>query len=404
MWGISFKAKCIFIACLLSILIIASSFANSSENFEISVKEFFYYEEPVTISITGPPNTPFSLNILNGNEEIFSRTSFTNSAGSYFLSIPLEKDSFLVIVRSGQTVVSKEFVVGALKEENSEVNDSSSYAQPVPEPSAPTAPLTSSAKTDEPKISKNIYGPSWTETCEGSKCTKTLLSSNINIETSDGYKPFNEVVSFNASEKYLELKWNEKTVSLKPYIIIGGIAQEIPSSMNFQTEIKSDFGFYKWSHRFTNIPLLDSLGLTIKSDLEVNVLDDDTIRIGEIEIDFSDLYNVTCDELGCTDSGIDVKTKQVDENTADVKISGFSDSEIVLDPTVMLQTPDSQNLDDSHVRSESLDSNYGTATNVQVRDRTNRRYRTYIKFNISSLPSGVKIDNALLCLYLYSNG
>ncbi|UCG95907.1 MAG: DNRLRE domain-containing protein [archaeon] len=359
------------------------------------------YGESISILVSGPPKTPFSLTVIDQTgREVFSRASSTDSLGSYFLSLPLENGDYVAIISSGQTVRSKEFAVGAVKDSSESVSED---AQPV---YAPAAPLISSPM-QEAEISNFDYGPTWTESCKDT-CTRSLYSGKMNMEDSEGiYRPFNELVGFayNASSKNLELEWNGKTANLEPYAVIGGFEQEVPAVMNFRTEIEEGPGYYKWSHLFTNAPGLESFGLTISSGSGVVVLDNDTLLIGELEIDFSDLYNKTCDGLGnCTTSGILVETKQINENTADIRISNFTGAEVVLDPTVQLQAPGSENLDDTNVRSDKSGDNYGTDDYVTIRDRTNKIYRTYIKFNISSVPSGKNIDKALLCLYLYIDG
>jgi hypothetical protein len=60
--------------------------------------------------------------------------------------------------------------------------------------------------------------------------------------------------------------------------------------------------------------------------------------------------------------------------------------------TIMLQDADSENLDDTFVNQTSPDTNYGSSDYLYV----NGSMTTYIKFNISSLPSNQLITNANL--------
>ncbi|UCG95905.1 MAG: DNRLRE domain-containing protein [archaeon] len=376
---------------------VISSLTQSSEVFFVDAE---IYQESISFDISGPSNTPFSLTVLDSSQnEIFERTTSTDSSGSYKLFLPkFENGFYTVILRSGKECVTKEFEIGDMQKTVSSVSTTTSWIEPT---------VTVKSKT-ETGFSKTTYGSTWTENCNGDGCTRSLYSGKMNMEDSEGiYRPFNELVGFayNASSQNLELEWNGKTANLEPYVVMGGFEQGIPSSMNFKTEIKEGSGYYKWSHLFTNVQGLEYVGLTISSGSGITVLDNDTLLIGELEIDFSDLYNLTCDEEDhCTTSGILVETKQIDENTADIRISNFTGSDIVLDPTVQLQAPDSENLDDTHVRSNSATTNYGDDSNVRIRDRTDRAYRTYIKFNISSIPNKVGISESLLCLYLYQNG
>ncbi len=124
MWGVNPKARGMFIVVLLVSLLFSSS-VNSLEDFQILVTDSDGY---ATIEISGPPETPFSLTILDGLEqEILTRTSSTSSSGSYFISVPMEKGSYVAILRSGQVVKTSEFAVG-----------NSQDTQPVQD--SPTAP------------------------------------------------------------------------------------------------------------------------------------------------------------------------------------------------------------------------------------------------------------------------
>ncbi|MBN2094432.1 MAG: hypothetical protein JW727_00135 [Candidatus Aenigmarchaeota archaeon] len=75
-----------------------------------------------------------------------------------------------------------------------------------------------------------------------------------------------------------------------------------------------------------------------------------------------------------------------------------------LDPTIQLQAADTQNLRDTYVYSYSPSSNYGSSTGLMLRDRSTRRGRIYLMFNIDSVPVNVSLTDARFCMYLYNNG
>ncbi len=59
---------------------------------------------------------------------------------------------------------------------------------------------------------------------------------------------------------------------------------------------------------------------------------------------------------------------------------------------------------DSYIRAGSTGSNYGSASSIRVgRSGGAGVHRGIIKFNLSSIPSGVRIDNANLSLYMFNN-
>lgn len=71
--------------------------------------------------------------------------------------------------------------------------------------------------------------------------------------------------------------------------------------------------------------------------------------------------------------------------------------------TIMLQDADTENLDDAYVRFGTPDGTAGTSTNTAGRHTAGSvgQARIFMKFNISSIPSGVIIDNATLYINNY---
>lgn len=69
--------------------------------------------------------------------------------------------------------------------------------------------------------------------------------------------------------------------------------------------------------------------------------------------------------------------------------------------TIQLQDADTENLDDAYVKQSGPDRNYGIAVSIFVVLETSfgNTFRSYIKFNISGIPSGQTIDEAILFTY-----
>jgi len=72
--------------------------------------------------------------------------------------------------------------------------------------------------------------------------------------------------------------------------------------------------------------------------------------------------------------------------------------------TIILQDADTENLEDAYVRDNFPDHNRGIDDDLYlVVGGSNGFYRIYIKFDISSIPSGQVIDDAQFSLYKHSN-
>ena len=66
--------------------------------------------------------------------------------------------------------------------------------------------------------------------------------------------------------------------------------------------------------------------------------------------------------------------------------------------TITLQDPDTENLGDAYVNSSAGSTNYGSSSSLWIKGNNPTLY-SYIKFNLSSIPSGANILDAKLALY-----
>jgi len=67
----------------------------------------------------------------------------------------------------------------------------------------------------------------------------------------------------------------------------------------------------------------------------------------------------------------------------------------------MTTTTISPPTDDSYIRENYPNNNYGSDSALYLRDRDGYTYRIYIRFDLSSIPSGATINTAKLRLYYY---
>jgi len=71
---------------------------------------------------------------------------------------------------------------------------------------------------------------------------------------------------------------------------------------------------------------------------------------------------------------------------------------------VILQDANTENLGDSFFRSSTPDTNFGTNVEIFLHNLSSLNAHAYIQFNISQIPVGNQIDEAILRLYINSNG
>lgn len=64
--------------------------------------------------------------------------------------------------------------------------------------------------------------------------------------------------------------------------------------------------------------------------------------------------------------------------------------------TIQLQDADTENLDDAEVDQFNPDTNFGSGTGMRSRRSDGFAWRSYIKFNITAVPAGVTIDDAVI--------
>ncbi len=353
-----YKVKLMFIVFLLFALTMTSCFVNSTDNFKIDMKESFQ-EEPVTINIEGPAETPFSLTLLNQlDQKIFYRTGYTDASGSYYLSLSLDNGSYVLILRSGSVVRSKEFVVGEFKN-NSSPLDSNTQPERETSPAAPSEPNqpVNYLKTDTKTPLKIIHNSASETNCVNGKCTLTLHAGSMYTREDDRWKPIKEA-------KSLKNAWKKEYLSddRKNYDII-------LNDFNY-TYLEGTL----WVKKKTKHPF--KVCFTPDRCVSYNI--NFTRNEYNFSIDFAKNRTV-------------IEGKEV--NLAD--FSGLNPLSVhswtlgAASTTIQLQDADTENLEDVTLAF--------MATKLEIGD-----CYTYIKFNISALPSNQIIEDAKLAFYYYS--
>lgn len=126
-------------------------------------------------------------------------------------------------------------------------------------------------------------------------------------------------------------------------------------------------------------------------DADVRIAGGSMMLKGDLRIDYSDLES----------SGYTIDL--VDGNYVYVGFEKFRGSnELSFDPTIQLQTADTQNLGDTYVNEGAVNTNYGTSFLAEQGNSGGLKH-SMLKFNISSVPLGQSVDDARVCMYLFSN-
>jgi len=198
------------------------------------------------------------------------------------------------------------------------------------------------------------HGRTWDRTCDGNTCTISLKSGVVNVFEEGRWKKIQEAKSL--KDKGFEVIYLENDPGLKIQIM----------DFNY-TWIKFRFIVEDVKHLKQMLPVKVNK-VKVKNFLWNNVGD---VREYEIFVDNILDYNFSL--------GKNSTTIQLQDNVTD-------------------------NLMDTFVRSDSVDSNYGTSTALSIKDRAAGIYRTYVMFDISTVPASQIIDNAELCLNMFRNG
>ena len=200
------------------------------------------------------------------------------------------------------------------------------------------------------EIEQTVTYTSTTETqCKDGKCNLVLYSGTRFVEE-DGWKRIEEAKSLNNSGIRCIVDSDEEHMA-------------ICDDFNF-THRKIRYSMSPTSLKDkTKIPF--KITLTNGTELSSELKDLTNEKNEWIEVDFGDIIKIG------------------DKST-----------------TIILQTNESENLDDSFVDSANPDNNFGKQQDVRIRSSAGQKQRGYIKFNISSIPLGIQIDSAKLVVYI----
>ncbi|RLB09386.1 MAG: hypothetical protein DRG27_04530, partial [Deltaproteobacteria bacterium] len=209
-----------------------------------------------------------------------------------------------------------------------------------------------------------VIGPSIERECNGNLCTMTLYSGTRFVYEDNQWKPIEKAKSL---KNYFKVKYIEKDPDFDLEVV----------DFNYTTVIlnlkfKGNFSKYakecKKNKCKFNLKVLNKTKNKIKS------------------------YNITFDKIKKGKKSFIYKDKYVLNKL--LKFGGNS-------TTIQLQDANIENLGDSFINSDAGNSNFGNEGYLTVGSTSVQEFYTYIKFNISSIPQNVKIENATISLYAF---
>jgi len=251
-------------------------------------------------------------------------------------------------------------------------------------------------------------GPNWDEYDNGDgTLTRTIYSYNRNIFNGSGYVPFTKAVGLTKTGVFDEI------------LILSGLnsittltfSAEVPSApqspvfvklpfqsiIGFNTWVNDTGGGYKWGYNL-QLPNSRFRGVVdIESDRPLTISDNDTWVDG-MRISFRDViehnYTYTVERIG------DCHVRYV--ITKDWRAHGISVGQMIeIDPTVEIGRGAAP---DSYIDELFSSANHGDYYYLQIRGLNGYRRRIIIRFDLSTLPAGSTITNAVLYLYCYNSG
>ncbi|OYT53501.1 MAG: hypothetical protein B6U72_05535, partial [Candidatus Altiarchaeales archaeon ex4484_2] len=441
---------------LLTSIIAASMLIPAMDGFTINTdKKSYLPSEDVYVVVSGPSHTRFDVAILNPEGRfVHSDSSQTNVNGLSYMHLNgfTKPGIYTITLDSGGDILMEHFGVFDLSQisltttttktttpsqSTSTATTTSTYSVTSTATTTDTYSVTSTPTSTTPTYtgpaaivvsvdfindSINPPAPEMKEnrmmiqktSSHTTKCSKNKFTSSIHSPTATlidpGGRPMNftDAAEFRWMNNSFNLSWLNYSLGIKTFAIYNRTRYSFDEMQDMFPGVKtdavvSDYGeAYKYALNISDIPLpladhLDYIGLEL-ADLD-GFTWNDVRKTGhgvtlnnEIYLGFNDLLN---------------KYTLSIVNASTILVGGVGNkTNLWLDPTIQLQTADTENLWDAPVygRAGFTGNNYGGSTSLYLWDRTTRRIRTYIKFNISSIPLSVSIDDAQLCLYIYNNG
>jgi len=274
---------------------------------------------------------------------------------------------------------------------------------------------TISAQVEESNPEITItHTPSTKTTCDANgKCNLILYSGTMfTKDMNDNFKTLPEISNLSYVDDTFVFNWLNKSLTFEITFQVDGVKSKFKDlkslfpSLKHQGDItKKEFN-YKYAMNFTGIPggllnKIDYIGLELTDQQNISSI------TTESKTWFDPFFNRTYHSEWFVIDGIEwrfedlvLQNISVQIEDLEIKFTDFTPkTNLYLDPTIQLQDADTENLDDSWVRQANPDWNLGISNHLDTQTFGSTNERTYIKFNISAIPSSQEINEARLYLY-----
>lgn len=265
-----------------------------------------------------------------------------------------------------------------------------------------------------PVFAQTAYTPSTETTCNGNICTKTLYSGIMFAQDENGtWTNASNVFRITKDSDDITFHYNgfygNYSVTFEAGVIYNNNYFSFAEVKQLRPAIEFDFPHYKTktSHKYAvNMTGIDdttrdntqAVTLTYKSHEGFTI---DQLKQGDRWFTVKDMMGLYFDDL------LEKHTLTINKTEKRIYILNITENvvngSLYLDPTVTtLQDADTENLEDTYVSQSNPTTNYGTSSSLYLRDEgISSSNRIYLKFNISSVGTGVTILNATLGLNAY---
>lgn len=265
-----------------------------------------------------------------------------------------------------------------------------------------------------PSVSAYIeYTPTTKTECNYGKCYTTFYSGTMFAQDSQGDWTYaSNVIYITKYQDDLTFHYDgidgEYSITFEAGVIYNGNyysmseVKQMKPNINFNFPTEQGTSHYKYSVNITNldelnIELIENITLTYKSHEGFNLnqikMGNRTFKIkSTLQMAFTDLF--------------DLYTIKINKNEKRLYISNITDNiidgSLYLDPSLFLQDPGTENLDDTKIGSSNPDNNFGNQITfsliVDVWVGGDDLVQPIIKFNITDLPDGATITDANLSM------
>ncbi len=269
-----------------------------------------------------------------------------------------------------------------------------------------------------PSVSASIEytGTTKTECSESGRCYTTFYGGTMFAQNSQGeWVSPTDVLSITKSQDDITFHYDgingDKSITFEAGVIYNGTyysmsqVKQMKPDINFNFPHEDKGSYYKYAVNITNlgelnIDLIENITLTYKSHEGFNL---NQLKTENNRFKITSILGLYFDDL--------IKLHPISINVAEKRLyisnitDNIIDGELYLDPTLLLETADSEITNDAFVLERLPNANRGTLStmNIPELEVTDQIIVSYIQFNITGLPVNINILWANLSIAIETN-